>query len=126
MTSGETIVAGLAVGAGSLVAQMLGVTPGALFAAVAACFLGAPAAPASGAVRALGTFLASVILTCHAAAGVGALAGVYWPGLAAHEHRVQALAAVVIGVALHILLSHLPAIVGRLLERVKLIGEGAK
>jgi hypothetical protein len=126
MTSGETIVAGLAVGAGSLVAQMLGVTPGALFAAVAACFIGAPFAPASGIARALGTFLASVVVTCHAAAGVAALAGVYWPSVAAHETRIQALAAVGIGVALHILLSHAPAIVVRVLVRIKLIGEPAK
>jgi hypothetical protein len=126
MTSGETVAAGLAVGAGSMVAQMLGVSPGVLFAAVAACFLGAPFAPATGVLRAVGTFLSAVVMTCHSAAGVSVLASFYVKGLEAHETKIQGLAAVVIGLCLHILLSHMPAIVGKALARFKLIGEPAK
>ena len=122
MTTGahDSVVMGLTVAAGSLVVDMLGVPASVIAAAVAACIIGAPAAkPAGGRVRAMGLFFASVIVTCHAAAWL-ALAAMHWlPWLAAHETRTQAGAAVVVGVALHVLLSHLPGIVANLLTRFK-------
>lgn len=115
---GESVVVGLATGVGAWTMQMLGVEPGTVFAAVAACFLGYPAAkPAGHWLRAMGVFGASVVVTCHAAAAVAVASGVWMPALVMHERRVQAVAALVVGVALHVLLSHVPAIVSGLLKR---------
>jgi len=118
--NGESVVTGLTVAAGSIVVQMLGVPASVIAAAVAACIIGAPAAkPAGSRLRAMALFFASVIVTCHTASWL-ALAVMHWlPWLAAHETRTQAGAAVVVGVALHVLLSHLPAIVANLLTRLK-------
>ena len=116
--AGESVVVGLAAGAGAIAVQLLGVEPGTIFAAVAACFLGAPfAKPAGHWVRATGVFLSSVVVTCHAAAGAAVASGVWMPALVAHERRVQAVAAIVIGVLLHVVVSHVPGIVAGLLAR---------
>ena len=120
--NGESVVVGLAVGAGSLVVQMLGVSPGVIAAAVAACIIGAPfAKPAGGRLRAVAMFGASIVVTCHAAAWLALFAMHTFPWLAAHEARAQAGAAVIFGVALHIIVSHVPAVLANLLTRFKVV-----
>jgi len=115
---GESVVLGIASGVGAIALQLLGVEPGTIFAAVAACFLGAPfAKPAGHWLRAAGVFFASVVVTCHAAAAAAVASGVWMPELVIHERRVQAFAAIVIGVLLHVVVSHLPGIVAGLLKR---------
>ena len=119
---GESIVVGIAAGAGAITVQLLGVEPGTIFAAVAACFLGAPfAKPAGHWARAAGVFLASVVVTCHAAAGIAVASGLWMPALVAHERRVQAAAAIAVGVLLHVIVSYVPALVASVLRRVGVV-----
>jgi hypothetical protein len=116
----DSVVMGLAVAAGSLVVQMLGVPASVIAAAVSACIIGAPfAKPSGGRLRAAALFMASVIATCHASAWVALLAMHSLPWLAAHETRAQAGAAVVVGIALHIIVSHVPAVIERFFSKFK-------
>lgn len=121
-TGADTAVLGVAVGASSLLLEAFGVDADVLLVAACACFLGSPfAAPTGSPFRAIGTFLASVVLTCRTAALSGTLVSYYVPGLAPHEARVQAGAAIVTGVVLHIVISHAPAIVAGLLRRFRVV-----
>lgn len=115
----DSIVTGLAVAAGSLVLDMLGVEPRTVFLATAACCLGAPfAAPAGSWPRAVIRFVASVVVTCHAAAGIAVVLGVWMPAWSPHHKPVQALAAIVIGVLMHIVLSHAPDLIKAIAKRM--------
>lgn len=105
---GDSLVIGAALGAGSWVLRMIGVEPDTVFVAVAACFLGAPFARPVGPVRAVAVFCASVVVTCNAASAAAVSVGLLWPVAAAHERTVQAVAAIVVGVLLHIAVSHAP------------------
>jgi hypothetical protein len=108
---GDSVVAGLIVAAASWVVGILGVEPSTVFVAASACFLGSPfAAPSRNKLHALLLFGSSVVVTCHAAAGVATAFAVLWPDFAAHERRAQAAAAILVGIGLHIVVSHLPAI----------------
>jgi hypothetical protein len=109
--AGDSLVAGIIVGAASWVVGILGVEPSTVFVAASACFLGSPfAAPSRGPVHAMLVFVSSVVVTCHAAASLAVAAGMMWPSLAVHERRAQAAAAIVVGVGLHIVVSHVPTI----------------
>jgi hypothetical protein len=120
MTTGahDSVVMGLTVAAGSLVVEMLGVPASVIAAAVGACIIGAPfAKPAGGRRRAAAMFGASVVVTCHTSSWL-ALAAMHWlPWLAAHETRTQAGAAVLVGIGLHIAVSHAPTIFANVLAR---------
>lgn len=115
----DNIVQGVAAGAGAMLLRLLGVEPGTLMAAAAACVLGAPfARPAGSPWRAVVTWCASVVVTCHAATGAAALLLWWWPAGESYAGKLTALAAVLIGVALHVIVSSVPVIVPGLLARM--------
>jgi hypothetical protein len=105
------VAAGTMAGVTATLMPMLGVDFGVLVAAMCACAIADPINPPEQRRWALAVrYLCSVVVSCAGSDPLASIALTYWPALKGHDHSMQILAAISLGIALHVLVGMVPAL----------------